>query len=66
MTEAPLLQVVRGNPSPEELAALVTVVVARPAARQGLRSRPASSWADRSSGHRGPWPPGAPTFWTRP
>jgi hypothetical protein len=28
---APLLRVVRGNPTPEELAALITVLAARPA-----------------------------------
>ncbi|MDP9396888.1 MAG: acyl-CoA carboxylase subunit epsilon [Actinomycetota bacterium] len=31
MTEQPLLRVVRGDPTPEELAALVAVLSARPA-----------------------------------
>ena len=29
MTDAPLLRVVRGNPTPEELAALIAVVASR-------------------------------------
>ncbi|MBO0829632.1 MAG: acyl-CoA carboxylase subunit epsilon [Streptosporangiales bacterium] len=43
--DRPLLRVVRGDPSPEELAALVTVVAARRAAGEPPRP-PRSRWAD--------------------
>jgi Acyl-CoA carboxylase epsilon subunit len=47
--EAPYLRVVRGNPAPEEIAALVAVLLERgsdagPAARPAPRVR--SAWAD--------------------
>lgn len=47
--EEPYLRVVRGNPTPEEIAALVTVLLGRgsdagPAARPVRRAR--SAWAD--------------------
>ena len=43
--ERPLLRVVRGNPTAEELAALVAVLTARAAAGPPPR-RPRSAWAD--------------------
>ena len=47
-----VLRVIRGDPSPEELAALVTVIAARvrqrTAARQVGQGRPHSAWTDRS------------------
>jgi hypothetical protein len=44
------LRVVRGEPAPEELAALVAVLAARAAAGGGPAEppRPASGWTDRS------------------
>ena len=46
MTENPLLRVVRGEPTPEELAALVAVLTARAAAAAPPPVRPRSAWAD--------------------
>ena len=43
--EQPLLRVVRGNPTPPELAALVLVLSAR-ARQPEPASRPPSRWAD--------------------
>jgi acyl-CoA carboxylase epsilon subunit len=45
VTEAPFLRVVRGEPTAEELAALVAVLAARSAAPAPAR-RPRSAWAD--------------------
>ena len=61
--EAPLLRVVRGNPTDEELAALVAVVAARRAevgadTAADARSMRASGWIDRSRALRGPHRPG--------
>ena len=60
----PLLRVVRGEPTPEELAALVTVVAAR--ASGGTEPEPvrSSAWADRSVSLRQPLQPG-PGAWVR-
>jgi hypothetical protein len=44
----PLLRVVRGEPSAEELAALVALVAARAAAAPPARSAHPSVWRDRS------------------
>jgi hypothetical protein len=47
--DRPVLRVVRGNPSPEEVAALVTVVTARRAATSSAgRGSLGSAWTDRS------------------
>ena len=48
--EAAALRVVRGEPSPEELAALVAVLAARSAAGSGgpAAARTASGWTDRA------------------
>ncbi|HEY8479728.1 MAG TPA: acyl-CoA carboxylase subunit epsilon [Spirillospora sp.] len=54
--DRPFLRIVRGDPDPEEIAALVTVLTARAraaaAARDGARSgaggRRPSRWSDRS------------------
>ncbi len=53
MTEKkPFLEVVRGDPAPEEIAALVAVLTARAraaaAAREGADTPRTSRWADRS------------------
>jgi len=64
----PVLEVVRGQPSAEELAAL-TVVLAAALARldgagRGRPGRSASGWASRSRGLRAPLRPG-PDAWRR-
>ena len=60
----PLLRVVRGDASPEEIAALVAVL----AARQAVADEPAeptpSAWSDRSAQLRYPLSPG-PGAWRR-
>ena len=45
--EQPLLRVVRGEPSAEELAALVAVVTAR-ASAGGPETTPRSAWTERA------------------
>jgi len=45
--EQPLLRVVRGAPTAEELAALVAVVTARTAATRP-ETTPSSAWTDRA------------------
>ncbi|QKG25048.1 acyl-CoA carboxylase subunit epsilon [Actinomadura verrucosospora] len=68
--DKPFLQVVRGDPSPEEVAALVAVLTARAraaaAARDGAGEARPSRWADRTrlvratvSGGLAPRGPGA-------
>lgn len=62
MTEQsrPLLRVVSGSPSDEELAALTAVVAAL--SQQGPRRRrpvPVGAWASFADGHRRPLHPGA-------
>ena len=61
--EQPLLRVVRGAPTDEELAALIAVVAARRAevgaeASADARAMRASGWTDRSRGLREPHRPG--------
>ncbi|GHD93532.1 acyl-CoA carboxylase epsilon subunit [Streptomyces naganishii] len=63
-----MIKVVRGNPTPEELAAALAVVRARAAAAAALPSGAAAakdSWADpaRIAGSRVPHP--GPAAWTR-
>jgi hypothetical protein len=55
----PLLRVVRGNPTPEELAALLAVVTARGSAAEEPEAAVPSRWASRSIGLRRPLPRGA-------
>lgn len=62
------IKVVRGNPTPEELAAALTVVRARAvavAAEPSAAPRPRDSWSDpaRVAAHRLPQP--GPTAWGR-
>ncbi|MFK4144167.1 acyl-CoA carboxylase epsilon subunit [Streptomyces sp. NPDC004065] len=62
------IKVVRGNPTPEELAAALAVVRARAAAAAALPSgapAPRASWSDpaRLSARRVPAP--GPTSWAR-
>jgi hypothetical protein len=46
VTETPYLRVVRGEPTAEELAALVAVLAARSAVAAPPPPRPRSAWAD--------------------
>jgi hypothetical protein len=53
----PILRVVRGEPTPEELAALVAVVAAHSAAAAATQEEPPrrlSAWTDRRQGMRQP------------
>ena len=50
----PLLRVVRGNPTPDELAALVAVITTRAAASTADDRFPRSLYADPASSHRTP------------
>ena len=62
----PLLRVVRGEATPEEIAALVAVLLARPAGDEApgpARSVP-GFWSDRASQLRRPLYP-APGAWRR-
>jgi hypothetical protein len=59
--QRPLLRVVRGSPSDEELAALVAVLTAA-AGPDAIRPVPRSNWSDRSALLRRPLRPG-PTAW---
>ena len=57
MTESaprPLLRVVRGEATPEELAALVAVVTARLATANGDSAAAPSRYADPAAAHRAP------------
>ena len=62
---APLVTVVRGDPTEEELAALVAVLVSRPAAPAAGGPAPAeraSGWVDRARSLGAPPAPG-PGAW---
>ena len=48
---APLLRVVRGEPTPDELAALVAVLTAR-GSGDAPEDAPRSAWLDRATGFR--------------
>jgi hypothetical protein len=58
----PLLRVVRGDPTPEELAALLAVVTARGTAAVEAAPAPPSRWASRAASLRRPLSPG-PGAW---
>jgi Acyl-CoA carboxylase epsilon subunit len=63
--ERPVLRVVRGDATPEEIAAVVAVLLSRPASDLGTPTRPApSAWTDRSRLLRRPLFPG-PDAWRR-
>jgi hypothetical protein len=65
--DRPVLRVVRGDATPEEIAAVVAVLLLRPAASDSADSAPRSSpsaWADRSRQLRRPVFPG-PGAWRR-
>jgi hypothetical protein len=50
----PLLRVVRGEPTAEELAALTVVVAAMSGRRERRKVIPVGGWASYADGHRGP------------
>ena len=50
----PLLRVVKGEPSAEELAALTVVVAAMSQRRSRRRPVPVGTWASYADGHRRP------------
>ena len=63
--DRPVLRVVRGDATPEEIAALVAVLMSRPASGAGAPARPAhSAWSDRSRLLGRPLHPG-PGAWRR-
>ena len=61
-SRTPLLRVVRGNPTDEELAALTVVLAAKAAAATPAPEPPRSRWRDRASLLRTPLHPG-PGAW---
>ena len=64
MTPGPVLRVIRGDATPEEIAAVVAVLASRPGSPD-LPPRPEpSAWADRSRLLRRPVHPG-PDAWRR-
>jgi hypothetical protein len=63
MSEKPFLQVVRGDATPEEIAAIVAVIAARAAAVPAeAPPAPTSQWSERSRLVRRPLHPG-PGAW---
>jgi Acyl-CoA carboxylase epsilon subunit len=56
--QRPLLRVVRGEPSDEELAALTVVVAALSQPRTRRRPTPVGTWASFGDLHRPPLRPG--------
>ena len=62
MSEKPHLRIVKGNPSDEEVAALVAVVSALGSAEEPAPERPRSAWSDRRTLMREPLPHG-PGAW---
>ena len=55
----PLLRVVRGEPSAEEIAALTVVVAALSQRRERRRPAPVGAWASYGAAHRRPLRPGS-------
>ena len=56
--QRPLLRVVRGEPTAEELAALTVVVAALSQRRSRRRPVPVGGWASHADAHRRPLQPG--------
>jgi hypothetical protein len=54
----PLLRVVRGEPTAEELAALTVVVAALSTRRERKRVTPVGAWASYADAHRRAYQPG--------
>ncbi len=55
---APLLRVIRGEPSADELAALTVVVAALSQPPRRRRPAPVGAWASYADAHRRPLQPG--------
>ena len=62
MSEQPLLRVVRGEPTAEELAVLTAVVAALSTRQERRKVTPVGGWASYSDAHRRPFQPG-PGAW---
>lgn len=60
----PVLRVIRGDASPEEIAAVVAVLLSRPASAEPAPRRAPSAWSDRSRLLRRPLFAG-PDAWRR-
>jgi len=58
VSEQPLLRVVRGEPSAEELAALTVVLAAMSGRRERQKVTPVGAWASYADAHRQPLRPG--------
>ena len=56
--QPPLLRIVRGEPTAEELAALTVVVAALSQRRERHRPTPVGAWASYADAHRRPLRPG--------
>jgi hypothetical protein len=54
----PLLRIVRGDPTPEEIAALTVVVATLSQGRSRRRPTPVGAWASYAGGHRRALQPG--------
>jgi Acyl-CoA carboxylase epsilon subunit len=61
---SPVLRVIRGDATPEEIAAVVAVLLGRPVPAASAPRRAPSAWADRSRLLRRPVHPG-PDAWRR-
>ena len=58
MSERPLLSVVKGEPTAEELAALTVVVAAMSGRRERRKVSPVGAWASYADVHRRSFPTG--------
>ena len=58
MSDQPLLRVLRGEPTAEELAALTVVVATLSQRRSRRRPTPVGAWASSADGHRRALQPG--------
>jgi hypothetical protein len=54
VSDTPLLRVVKGEPTDEELAALTVVVAALSQRRERRRVTPVGAWASHGDAHRTP------------
>ncbi|MEU8266695.1 acyl-CoA carboxylase subunit epsilon [Sphaerisporangium sp. NPDC049002] len=64
MAQSLYLKVIRGNPTPEELAALITVLTARAASAARAEAAAASAWVDGARSARRPAAPStSPAAW---
>ncbi len=64
--QQPMLRVVSGNPTPEELAALVTVIAAAASSAGAAEEEPlASGWGAPVNLHRVPMPAPGPGAWAQ-